>query len=342
MKPYYPTYWVVVDNADMNIIRRLVNSWCKFKVKKAGKFLIDYAREKNFTSAVDLFSSLEPQMDLCFSVLACNVAKIKKLIEINKSQLLLNFKNMKENGSTVLSYAIKEKSYELLTLVLDYKPFILSEIELDEKGIDYPIYFTALREKIDLDSIKLLTPEKINKKQLDISCLFYKGQSVLRYSLEVNVNKNVLEEIMKAKYCSKELITVRDPNFLTCRDYALNNGLNEYVDLIDEITIDYILNYRRLRMQLALNGFDFSGLKKEGKDLESYARDKGLKEVKCFFENLNWYQEKINEFHKAVENDDYNSTKALIKIDFKSDEFKAEDIFIQNLIESKKKVNAFA
>ncbi len=339
MQPYYPTYWLGVENADMNIIRRLVNSWCKFKVKKAGKFLIDFAREKSFTPAVDLFNSLEAQMDLCFSVLACNVQKVQYLIENHKSELLLNFKNMKEKGSTVLSYAIKENNYDLLALILSYKPNILSEFELDEKGIDYPIYFTALREKIHLDCIKLLTPERtLDNKQISISSLFYRGFSALRYSLEIDLNISALEEIMQAKYCSKEIITTRDPSFLTCKEFALKNGLNEYADLIDKITIDYIFNDRRLRMQLALNGYDFSCLRKEGQGLESYARENNLKELSCFFENLSWYQEKVNEFHRAVESNDYNAARAMKQINIDFDGFRTEDIFIQSLIESRKKV----
>ena len=44
---------------------------------------------------------------------------------------------------------------------------------------------------------------------------------------------------------------------MTPREYAVEKGLLDYVNLIDEITIDYILNVRSFRMQLALNGFDF-------------------------------------------------------------------------------------
>ena len=78
----------------MNIVRRLVNSWCKFKVKRKGKLLIDYAREKQFQPAVDLFKQLEVQMDLCFTVLACNINKVEHIIKNNYSSLIINFKNM--------------------------------------------------------------------------------------------------------------------------------------------------------------------------------------------------------------------------------------------------------
>lgn len=57
-----PTYWIGIDSMDINVVRKLINSWCKFKIKKNGKYLIDYAKEKKFKSALELFLSLEAQM----------------------------------------------------------------------------------------------------------------------------------------------------------------------------------------------------------------------------------------------------------------------------------------
>lgn len=83
-----------IENNDMNVIRRLVNSWCKFNVQRHGKTLIEYAIEKKFSPAVELFRSLEAQMDLCFAVMACNVKKVQHIFKNRSSELLLNFKNM--------------------------------------------------------------------------------------------------------------------------------------------------------------------------------------------------------------------------------------------------------
>ena len=63
-------------------------------MKRKGKYLLDYAREKNFQPAIELFNQLEVQMDLCFAVLACNINKVEHIIKNNYSSLLLNFKNM--------------------------------------------------------------------------------------------------------------------------------------------------------------------------------------------------------------------------------------------------------
>ncbi len=102
---------------DINIIRRLINTWCKFDVKKNNKNLIEYAKEKNFKAAFELFASLQAQMvlnksnilnkidsllvkkfisfkELCFAVLACNQTKVEKIVKENQSSLKLNFKNM--------------------------------------------------------------------------------------------------------------------------------------------------------------------------------------------------------------------------------------------------------
>lgn len=59
-----------------------------------------------------------------------------------------------------------------------------------------------------------------------------------------------------------------------------------------------------------------------------------------FLENVDSYQGKIGEFHKAVDKNDYNSVKKLHKASMSlSDEtrFKPEDIFNLNLINSKRK-----
>ncbi len=89
-----PTYWIGIDQKDMNIIRRLINSWCHFKVKRKGQLLIDYAKQKQFQPAIDIFNQLEVQMDLCSAVLACNIKKCESIIKNNYSSLLINFKNM--------------------------------------------------------------------------------------------------------------------------------------------------------------------------------------------------------------------------------------------------------
>ena len=82
----------------------------------------------------------------------------------------------------------------------------------------------------------MLTPE-INEtnKELNISNLFYKGKSVLRYAIEVDYDPAVLYNILQDKYCSKELLTTRDPENLTAREYALKMGKTHYVELIDKV-----------------------------------------------------------------------------------------------------------
>ena len=124
----------------------------------------------------------------------------------------------------------------------------------------------------------MLTPE-VDPKQRNISDLFYKGSSVLRYAIELNLPVETIETLMQSKYCSKELITVRDSvssyleikifrqnililkifkAFMTCRDYTVKNDLNEYTKLVDRIAVTNIIHNKQFRMQLALNGYDFN------------------------------------------------------------------------------------
>jgi hypothetical protein len=131
-------------------------------------------------------------------------------------------------------YTIKQKNFDLLKIILELKPNILSEYISDDLGvklskvsiiikfelnlylnffkIDYPIYFAALKEKINEDCLKLLTPEINEKnKEFNIANLYYKGMSVLRYAIEVDYDPAALFNILSDKYCSKELLTIRDP-----------------------------------------------------------------------------------------------------------------------------------
>jgi hypothetical protein len=97
-------------------------------------------------------------------------------------------------------------------------------------------------------------------------------------------------------------------------------------------------------MQLALNGFDFfnnENLTKENLDLLSYAKKHDLKELIVFLENVKSYQRHVHNFHRSVERNDYYNVKSLYKIDMELDGFKTNEIFIDNLIESKRKVNLF-
>ncbi len=77
----------------MNVIRRLVNSWCKFKIKKNGLNLIDYAKEKKFKSALELFASLEIQMVIIY------------VIDI-KINIIFTYK-IKTKGSMLCSFSVQ-------------------------------------------------------------------------------------------------------------------------------------------------------------------------------------------------------------------------------------------
>ncbi|CAF0712961.1 unnamed protein product [Brachionus calyciflorus] len=339
MQWFYPTYWIGIDNSDINVIRRLVNSWCRFNVSKKGKSLIEYAKMKNFREAFEIFQSLEITMDLCSAVLACNVEKVENLITNKSSEIKLNFKNMKENNSTILYYAIQENNQNLLKALLKLKPYILGEYINDELDIDYPLYFTSIKYDVDEECLKLLTPEIKDLKisQHDISCLYYKGMSFLRYSMENNLNVEKIEDRMDLKYCSKELITVKDPNYYNCKEYALKIDRKDYAEMIDRITVKYILNSKKLRMEMALNGYDFSpnDLQINGENLLSFAKRQNLMEICLFLENLDEYQEKIEDFHDAVEKNDYYKVKAKYKCIFDNEELNG--IFYSNLITSKTK-----
>jgi hypothetical protein len=135
---------------------------------------------------------------------------------------------------------------------------------------------------LDEKCLRLITPRaQVETNKIDISFLYYKGMSLLRYGLEIHVDISTLESLLSIQNCSRELITLKDPvrgecfktkklidfniihlykqkDYLTPNEYAIKNQMNDYAKMIDKKTVDYILNSRHLRMQLALNGYDFS------------------------------------------------------------------------------------
>ena len=62
---------------EINVIRRLINTWCKFNVKKNNKSLIEYAKEKKFKAALDLFVSLEIQMVKDYKLIDAKVYQLE-------------------------------------------------------------------------------------------------------------------------------------------------------------------------------------------------------------------------------------------------------------------------
>jgi hypothetical protein len=64
--------------------------------------------------------------------------------------------------------------------------------------------------------MKIITP-LVNCDQSKSNCyisdLYYRGMSLLRYSIHVNLDLDVIEFLLDEKHCCKELITVKDPVF---------------------------------------------------------------------------------------------------------------------------------
>ena len=61
-------------------------------------------------------------------------------------------------------------------------------------------------------------------------------------------------ELFKLNYKTRHY----QKDYLTPNEFALINQKNDYVKMIDMVTSDYVLKSKHLRMQLALNGYDFS------------------------------------------------------------------------------------
>ena len=108
----------------------------------------------------------------------------------------------------ILTEFIRDESdvnyFILLSLVLIYFAILLIYTK-----VDYPIYFFALASKLSADCLKQITPEA--NTICDVSHLFYRGMSFLRYSIEIGVDVDILEYLLDVKYSSRDVLTVKDP-----------------------------------------------------------------------------------------------------------------------------------
>lgn len=120
----------------MNVIRRLINSWCRFKITRNGTSLIEMARDK-YQRAYELFKQLESQMDLNLAVMALNLRKVDRLISQHGNELKMSFKNLKENGAPILYYAIEENDSHLLRMLVKKCENPLNMFMSDNQGVNF-------------------------------------------------------------------------------------------------------------------------------------------------------------------------------------------------------------
>lgn len=135
---------------------------------------------------------------------------------------------------------------------------VMNEIWFYLLKIDYPLYFYALKSNTDRECLKLMTPEVAHTGHgLDISQIYYRGKSFLRYAIEIELDLQTLEMFLSTRYCSNELITVKDPvnkhiilkirldfliniyfkDWLCAKEYAIRESKPEYAHLIDKVRL---------------------------------------------------------------------------------------------------------
>jgi ankyrin repeat protein len=342
LRVYYPTYWTAIDHENMDLIRRLVNSWCKFinvkkRLNKQNDYctIIEYARKKKFEGAINLLEKLEVQMNFSFSVFARNLSKIEKILMDNNSSILINynFKNMIDSNATLKYYILRENNIDLVNCIKKYSQKFSNELMrlndymLDEsRSHDIPVLFSLLKSNISLDLLKIINNrnDETSSFKSDHSELRYKGETLLFYSVDINLKSQILSYLLDFKNCQNEVFTNRNSLNMTIFEYLslLNNG-DQYTKLFNKILVDYFENSERLRVQLAYNGFDFDMFISNNSDL---LKDIST-ELSKFIEKVRDYQDYIKIFHEAVEFNDYHKVCKYSKYE--------SDCFKNNLINSR-------
>lgn len=309
MKAYYPTYSIALCNNDLASCRKLVNSWSKFN----GAHL-KLAKESENEAIYDLFCKLSLQFDVNFAVLACNVNKLRK---IELKRVNLNFKNMHDRFASLKFYIVIQNNVDLIELFAENRQFwtIFNDYMLDKDSYDIPVLFELLKNQKLTKIIKYLFEK--SPLSIDLSYLRYRGLSILRYMVDLELDLDIFEFLIKLKYYSNELFTLRDPSFKTIFEYCQSNGLYEYLNIIQKIILDDIINNTKFRVQLAYNGFDF-----HQSFIDKIRSESTLTE---FFMHLDAYQDAIKyTFHQAERNSPF--------LDLEVTNF---DYFISNLSDAK-------
>ncbi|CAF1184841.1 unnamed protein product [Didymodactylos carnosus] len=272
---------MAIANHDIGAIRKLVNAWCRLDQLIENKTLLTYAKEKEFHTCLDLLTKIKPTLDMAFAIMGHDAA----------------------NGATLRYYIMQANNLELIKIVLNDKCNNLNELMWDDDGNELPVYFTMFSSSRLSDEVILrLTPKwKEAPYSGDLSSLRYRGLSFLWFAIQNNVNFNLLKILLSSDYCQNELLSNRNKNNKTIRDWAIDEQNGELLAFIDGIIKDYVINNRTFRNSLIYNGYQINYILEEL--LQS--NEKFTNESYSFQEYIDAvriYTNQISQLHRYVDN----------------------------------------
>lgn len=190
---YMPGLWKAVEGDEISTVRKLINQWCKVKIQKEGKSLLQLALEKGTEDVIRIISGISKSVSIAHGVLAGNICYVKQLLE-NKDKFNVDFKNMGDRSATPLYYAACQNNTEMINLLLSHGARI--DLYMTFRESDIPTYFSIMMEYpvVEVTTLKLLLPVK----PVSVDKMFYQGRNVLFHCVDCNMHTDIIEEIGRA------------------------------------------------------------------------------------------------------------------------------------------------
>ncbi|KAL5022211.1 hypothetical protein ScPMuIL_001366 [Solemya velum] len=309
---YIPGMWSAVELDDVMSVRKLINQWCRVDIVKESKSLIQKALDIGTENVIRVVSRIQPSMNLAHGVLAGDLGFVEDVLK-TKRLININLKHLAGGGATPIYYAACLNNERLIDLLLSHGARV--DIAMDLKGeSEMPIFLALLKRRPQLkpEIIKQLVPQTV-------SYLFHKGKNVLFHCIENNIVADVVEYIISK--CSAYVITQRILKNMTARDCANNTEKTYITEIIDKVVMAWCCDEvsDTNRKILALHGYSHipSILQKYVYSPTGSAMSDGETVTDIvsgleYFQKLPYYQNQVECFVQAIENNDLDLVQRLL------------------------------
>ncbi|XP_013406684.1 ankyrin-1 [Lingula anatina] len=311
----FPGLWKAVEDGEADKVEELLDYWCKIDQVKFRKSILEMAREKENERIVECLEKAGRTNEMVHSALGGDSAKVKNLLKdgdkVNMDTVDESY--MDENGHVVPMpllgvvglYGLNDVVKVLVRKGADVNSRVLNPTTGEKQPLFY--YVMKRSKTVNVDFVRTL-------EKADLSLITDDKHDILwrafdrGYPLEVmeylNDNDFSLFEYSRQGHTLRQKIMIRSIGLP--EDEQRKNLL-----FVDEHILGYAANGNLERLKgLALDGYyDLNVENHKGKKAASLARKKGHDEVANFLEELDDFQVKVIQLHKAVENANMSEAK---------------------------------
>ncbi|XP_076034383.1 uncharacterized protein LOC143021055 isoform X2 [Oratosquilla oratoria] len=322
---YRPGLWQAVATQNIQQVRRLINSWCWVGLTQADQTLSQLSAKMGNEAIASLLLSIQPSMQLVQHVLAGNVEAVRDLLSSPlRKKINVDIRKLSERGASLLYFAICSGDPELVRELRKHGSSIYSHM-LDQDQVDAPVVFTALNSWTSADVIAALLPVADSNESMILERLWYRGRNVLRVAVDNDVSLPAVQLLLQVG--GPALVCERDPKGRTVVDIAMEQGLTEYLVLIDAEVKRWLTRpdlHPRRRDLLALRGFG---------RLEIVAESESSldEDVVHFLQEYQWCQDILGQLYEAVKEGEVDRVRQLLQV--KNSVFNAVDILWQGRLQ---------